>query len=120
VFAQELFAIANVAPVQAVLGAPARVYPHADAPPNPGLPYAVFSTISGTPGNTLSDTPTHDDERVQWTIWGDTVASVQPAALALRDVLEPLGHVVGYGELGRDPETKRFGIYIDWLRFRSR
>lgn len=119
-FAQELFAIANVAPVQAVLGAPVRVYPHADAPPNPALPYAVFSTIAGTPANTLSDTPTHDDERVQWSLWGETVASVQAAALALRDVLEPLGHVVGYGELGRDPETKRFGIYIDWLRFRSR
>lgn len=119
-FAEELFAIANVAPVQAQLGTPARVYPHADAPPTPGLPYAVFSTIAGTPSNCLDALPTHDDERVQFTVWGDTVATVQPAALALRDVLEPLGHVVGYGELGRDPETKRFGIYIDWLRFRGR
>lgn len=112
----ELFSILDVAAVQSVFGTPVRIYPFGDARPNELRPYAVHQLIVGTPLNCLDDPPPADDERIQFSIWGDSTPQVLAAVVALRACLQGYGYINSYSDAGRDPETKRYGMIIDWSR----
>lgn len=102
--------------VQTVFGNPLRVYPFGEAPANPTTPYAVHRLVSGVPGLYVDAPPVLDDERVQFSVYADTVEVLGGAVRVLRNRLEEGGHVISYVDLGRDPETLRYGIALDWTR----
>lgn len=112
-----LFAILDVAPVRAVLGNPVRIYPFGDTGKTPPVPpYAVHQLISGVPDNCLDDPPAVDDERIQFSVWADEIDDLSAAVVAMRTQLQGYGYINSTASLGRDPETKRYGMAIDWSR----
>ena len=111
-----LFPIVDVAPVRAVLGTPVRVYPFGEARPDVLVPYVVHQLVSSVPDNCLDDPPPLDDERIQFSVWADDVATLSSVAVALRTQLQEFGYINNISDNGRDPETKRYGIIIDWSR----
>lgn len=115
-YPDELFAILDVAQVQTEFGTPVRIYPFGESKPDVLRPYAVHQLIAGTPLNCLDDPPPMDDERIQFSVWGDTDTQVSAAAKALRTRLQAYGYINSYSSPGRDPETKRYGIILDWSR----
>lgn len=110
----EIFPLATAsAAVKSALGTnPTRFWPFASAPQKGqagyGLPYAVWQFPYGTPENYLSNLPDIDNMAVQIDAYGDSASSVRAAAKALRDAVEPYGHVVSYNGEEREPET---GLY---------
>lgn len=104
----ELFELVNVSAVQTLLGTPVRFYEFGEAPPGVILPYAVWQTTSGEPENFLGDAPDVDMYRIQFDVYGKSATTVRSAAEALRDVLQPAGHVVSYNGEFRDTETKNY------------
>jgi len=100
-------------PVKAVLGSnPIRFWPFARAPQKGGvgyaLPYAVWQSPYGTPENYINNLPDIDNLGVQIDVYGDSVDSSRAAAIALRNSLEPYGHVVSYNGEEKDSTT---GLY---------
>ena len=112
-----LFAILDVAPVRAVLGTPVRIYPFGDTgttPPSP--PYVVHQLVSSVPDNCLDDPPPVDDERIQFSVWANDEPTLSAATRALRTQLQEYGYINSVSDNGRDPDTKRYGMVIDWSR----
>lgn len=99
-----------------LLGVPVRAYPFGDAPPNTPRPYLTFQLVSGIPDNCLDDPPDMDNERVQFSLWADNLDSLDLVAKTLRARLQQFGYVNSYADMGRDTETRRYGIMIDWSR----
>lgn len=124
-YPSNVFALVNVATLQALLGSPVRVYPFGEAPADAAKPYVTHQLVTAVPDNNVDDPPEIDDERVQFTIWADDSATTSgPAkayqiAAALRLVLEDAGTVNTYQTLGRDLETGLFGYLIDWSRLET-
>jgi len=115
-YPDELFAILDVAEVRAEFGSPVRIYPFGDAKPNVGRPYAVHQLVIGTPLNCLDEPPPMDDERIQFSVWGDTDQQLATAVKVLRTQLQAYGYINSYSSPERDPETRRYGIILDWSR----
>ena len=115
-YPEALFAILDVTQVRTEFGTPVRIYPFGDAPPNVVRPYVVHQLVAGTPLNCIDEPPPMDDERIQFSVWGDADTQVAAAAKALRTQLQQYGYINSYSDAGRDPETKRYGIILDWSR----
>jgi len=107
----------------ALLGAaPTRFYPFGLSP-QPGQsgyaePYVTHQVITGLPENYIGDRPDIDSATVQIDIWSSDPLQIDPLTTALRDALEPHGHITRWGKAERDAETKlyRFGFDLDyWL-----
>jgi hypothetical protein len=110
--------IAGSAAVKSIIGtSPVRFYPLGAAPENVTAPYVTQRAIDVTPENTLSETPYVDATRVQLSCWGDNTGTgqttVQNLAETLRDLIEPVYHVLDIRDMGRDFDTQRWRIDLD-------
>lgn len=105
--------VTNDPVVTALIGtSPTRFWPFASSPQKGqagyGVPYGVFQSVYGTPENYLNELPDIDNLGVQVDSYGLTASSARAVAKALRNSLEPHGHVVSYNGEERDSET---GLY---------
>lgn len=81
-----------------------------------GLPYGVWQSVYGTPQNYIGNLPDIDNLGNQIDIYGDSASSVRDVAKAVRDAVEPYGHVVSYNGEERDAETGlyRYGFTVEF------
>lgn len=105
------------AAVRALLGARPRVYRHGEAPQGVTVPYAVW-VVTGTPENTLSESPSIDRNSVQIDVYAGTDAQCIEVAEAIRDQMETVTHMTAFRNPPRDPETRLYRMSMDfdfWL-----
>ena len=108
-----VYPLVNVPAVRALAPdgvANVRVYGFGEAPQGVASPYATFQFISGVPVNHLAQRPVVDEVRAQFDIYGTTGAQARALATAIRDAVEPTGHLVLFIDQGRDPDTNAFRI----------
>jgi len=81
-----------------------------------GLPYAVWQSPYGTPENYLNQLPDIDNVAAQIDVYAQTLDSARLAARAIRDAVEPYGHVVSYNGEEKDGPTGlyRFGFTVEF------
>lgn len=101
------------AAVRTLLGtSPVRFWPFGMSPQKGqagyGVPYSVWQMPYGTPENYLNQLPDIDNLGAQIDVYGETSASARAAAVAIRDSVEPFGHVVSYNGEEKDSAT---GLY---------
>lgn len=106
--------------VQAVLsetGGRLRLYPFGEAPQDDSKPYAVWQVVSGQPENYLGQTPDIDYIGVQVDVYALQVSDAREVAIALRNAIEPVAHIVRWDGEWREPQTKfyRVAFTIDWF-----
>lgn len=99
--------------VTAVFGIEPRVYPHGDAGENEIMPYAVWSTIGGTPSNSLGDRPGSDNFYAQVDVWHSKRFEALEAARLIRDAIEGGGYVDAWRGAIRDPTTRLYRVSFD-------
>ena len=117
---QWLRASANVT---ALIGSgPTRAYRHGSAPQDVAGPYVTWFVVSGVPQNVLDEPPRVDAITVQVDCWSDNTGTgssgVDVLARAVRDALEPHGHMTAIVVDERDQQTERYriGLSFDfWL-----
>jgi hypothetical protein len=114
-----IFKVVSQAPAAAALlgNSPVRFWPFGEAEENAALPYAVWQTIAGSPENYLGDLPDMDGYTLQVDVYGSSISTVQSAARAIRDALEPHAHIVAWRGESREQDTKlyRISFDVDWL-----
>lgn len=116
-----IFAWLKAAPaVTAILGATPKVYRHADAPQGTAAPYVVWTAISTAPENNLSDLPPIDRVTVQVDCYHTTDQGVVDLATAVRDALEPHGHMTGAPVDQREPQTRLYRMALQFDIFLAR
>lgn len=99
--------------VKALVGeSPVRFWPFAMAPQKGqmgyGVPYAVWQSPYGTPQNYLNQFPDIDNLGAQIDVYAQTVDSARSCAIAIRNAVEPYGHVVSYNGEEKDSAS---GLY---------
>lgn len=95
--------------VASLLGnSPLRVYPFGDAPAALTYPLATWQTIAGVPENVLVGTPPVDRCSVQFDVYTEHAGECWQISEAIRDVLEPLGHMTFFGNTERAPEVRKY------------
>lgn len=97
-----------------------RFYPFGEAPQGVALPYAVWQMIFGSPANYLGQLPDMDGVRVQVDVYSDTQERTIASATAIRDALEPHGHMINFADRGRDATTRNYGYMLDFEFFTAR
>lgn len=101
--------------IAAIFGsAPCRIYPWGEAPQGVAYPYATWGTVDGTPENYLGQVPDIDSIRVQVDVWARTGDDCADGARAIRDELETACHMVSFGSMERDPDTKAYRMRMDF------
>lgn len=111
-------AIAASAPCVALLKAgsgPVRFYQFGLAPQNVVKPYAVWQRVFGAPQNYLGQTPDIDSFGLQIDTYATSADQARTVAAALRDALEPVGHITSWLGESIDPDTGnyRFAFQMD-------
>lgn len=104
--------------VQSLLGtSPTRLWPFAEANPDPTYPYAVWQIITGTAENYLGQTPDADSFGVQIDVYAHTAEDARAVAHALRAAIEPAAYVTAYLGEFRDTITRsfRYSFSVDWF-----
>lgn len=94
-------------------GNPARIWQTSapeDVPRPNANPYVIWSLVTGTPENNLSDPPPVDRQSIQIDCWHKTQVGVDNLATAVRDAVEPVAHMTGVVISTQDQETKLFRI----------
>lgn len=106
----DIFPILNAnTAVKALLGSnPLRFYPYARAPQNVVKPYAVYNVYNGNPENYLDRVPDIDNKGTQIDIYATTSESVENVFTALRDALEPQGHMTSFSTPALDADTNLY------------
>ena len=105
--------------VTAIVGT--RIYEHQAVPQGQAPivePFLSWFIASLGPENNLSDPPPTDRVTVQVDSWHTDAAGVKTLAQAVRNALEPYGHMTGLVANLREPETRlyRVGLTFDiWL-----
>lgn len=105
---------------QLIGSSPVRFWPFAMAPQKGqagyGLPYAVWQSPYGTPQNYLNQLPDIDNVAAQIDVYAQTLDSARATARAIRDSVEPYGHVVSYNGEEKDDPTGlyRFGFTVEF------
>lgn len=112
----EIFPILNAnTAVKAVLGSnPLRFYPWGRAPQNVVKPYAVYNVYNGNPENYLDRVPDIDNKGTQIDLYAVTSETADSAFLAIRNALEPHGHMTSFATPVLDAETN---LYTGRLEF---
>jgi hypothetical protein len=100
--------------VQNIIGTPPRAYRHGDAPQDTTRPYVTWFLVVGTPDNELSETPGSDRYTIQVDCWHQTDAGIEALAVAVRDALEPYGHMTSMPINARDVETRLYRIAMQF------
>lgn len=111
-------AVAASAPCVALLKAgtgSVRFYQFGLAPQNVVKPYAVWQRIFGAPENYLGQMPDIDSFTLQIDAYASSADQVRTVAAALRDALEPVGHITNWLGESVDPATGnyRFSFSMD-------
>ncbi|MCC2632182.1 MAG: hypothetical protein K0S48_68 [Ramlibacter sp.] len=111
-----IFALLKAAPaVTAIVGTdPVKVFRHGAAPQGTVAPYVVWSVISDVPENNLSDLPPTDRVTVQVDCYHTTDAGIEQLAIAVRNALEPHGHMTGMPINQRETDTQLFRIALQF------
>ena len=106
--------------VQDIIGTPPRAYRHGSAPQDTTRPYVTWQLITGIPDNTLSELPDVDRLSVQVDCWHQTDAGIEVLATAVRNAIEPFGHMTAINLNQREPDTKlyRISLQFDIWQFR--
>lgn len=114
--------VAASADCRSLLGTPPkmRFYPSGEAPQGIAKPYAVWQMIFGNPANYLGQLPDIDGARVQVDVYADSQSSTVESATAIRDALEPYGHMINFADRGRDATTRNYGYMLDFEFFTAR
>lgn len=103
----------------ALLGSPPRVWRHGEAPAGQETrDYVTWTLAGGSPVNNLSELPPADGLSVQVDCWSATDAGVVALATVVRDAIEPVAHMTSVLADGRDADTRRFRIALQfewWL-----
>ena len=117
-----VFAILNVAAVNAIVGA--RIYRHGFAPENVAAPYVTWFIASGTPEILLEGTPPVDNVSVQVDAWtentGAGLAQLSALGTALRDAIEAAHDLTQFSGDGKDFETSRYRLTITFSVWNAR
>lgn len=104
-------AVASSAPCVALLkdgSGPVRFYQFGMAPQNVQKPYAVWQRVFGAPENYLGQRPDIDLFTLQIDVYASAADQARTVAAALRDALEPVGHITSWLGESIDPETKNY------------
>ena len=81
---------------------PTRCYLFGTAPQNTDEPYVVWHLPSSVPENHLDKLPVVDFDRVQLDVFAVNPLDCLNLCEAIRDALEPLGHMVLKLDMGKD------------------
>lgn len=106
-------ALANYAPLAALVGA--RIY-RDFAGDVPVAPYVVWSILATVPSDHLSGRPRADRYSVSIDVFGNSPAQSDAVLYAARDAMEAIGDMTsGPQSLGRDDATKlwRYTFTVD-------
>lgn len=107
--------------VKAIIGTnPVRCYRHGEAPQKVARPYLTWYLASGRPENSLDEVPRVDENTAHIDCWSDSDAQVETLAKAVRDAIEPTHHMISIGPNGRDPETMRYRLGMDFTFWTDR
>lgn len=100
--------------VKAIFGDDPRVFPHGIADQKTPTPYAVWQVVTGSPENYLGNLPDMDKFITQIDVYAQSAASASAGAKAIRDALEPVAHVDGWGGQFKEQPTglNRFSFYV--------
>ena len=99
-------ALANHAPLAAIVGA--RIY-RDYAGDAPTAPYVVWSLLATVPSNHLSGTPGADRYSIAVDVFSTDRAQSDAMLVAARDAMEAIGRMTsGPQSLGRDQDSKLF------------
>lgn len=93
---------------------PVRIFPYGSAPQNVAKPYATYGTYSGVPENYMDRVPDIDNIGTQINIWGENSADVVACFTAIRDALEPYGHMTSFQSINRDNDTQLFTSQMEF------
>lgn len=114
------------AAVTALLGNnPTRIYRHGSAPQDAAGPYVTWFVVVGVPQNVLDEAPRVDAMTVQVDCWSDNTGTgssgIDVLARAVRDALEPHGHMTAIVADERNTQTDRYriGMTFDFWQPRS-
>ncbi|WP_460640109.1 DUF3168 domain-containing protein [Larkinella harenae] len=108
-------------PVTALLGLnPLRVFPWGEAPQNVAYPYATYGVFNGVPENYMDQVPDLDRLGTQVDVWAKTSESCQQSAVAIRNALEPIGHMTSISNMERDPQTKSYRLRLEFDFYTTR
>lgn len=92
---------------------PVRAYRHGRAPQTVTAPYVTWSAPGGYAENALGEACS-DAFRVQVDCWSDSPSEIETLAGAVRDALEPGGHLIAYVDDSQDPTTDRYRISMQF------
>jgi hypothetical protein len=106
--------------VKAIIGNTPRAYRHGDAPQDTNQPYVTWGIVGGVPDNQLSGLPPSDRYSIQVDCWHTTDKGVEDLAKAVRDAIEPYGHMTSIVLNNRDAETKLYRISYQFDILQSR
>lgn len=81
---------------------PTRCYLFGTAPQGTQQPYVVWSLPSSVPENHLDRLPVVDFDRVQLDVYATNPLDCLNLCKAIRDALEPLGHMVLKLDMGKE------------------
>lgn len=117
--------IADSVPVTTLIGTdPVRFFRHGHAPQKVQAPYCTWAVITGVPENTLDEVPRVDNFSIQVDCWSDNTGQgavdIETLARAVRDALEPHAHMTAVVADGRDPETDRYRIGMQFSFWQDR
>lgn len=85
----------------------ARIYPHGRAPQRVAVPYVTWDVMGGAPENNLDGLPPCDSYVVRVRVWSDDPVGIYAIGQAVRDCLEAEAHMEDVPMTGRDEETLR-------------
>lgn len=101
--------------VKALFGSkPLRIFPWAQAPEKVTKPYATYAIFNGDAENYLGNLPDIDRQGTQFDIWAENGKSCEDCFIALRDALEPLGHMVSFQQAVKDAETQLYNARLEF------
>lgn len=107
--------------VTALVGTnPVRIFPFANAPQETEKPYVTYGTYNGIPQNYLDRVPDVDNLGTQINIWAESANDCLDLSIAIRDTLEPYGHMTSFQSLTRDPETQLFTAQLEFDFWKNR
>lgn len=93
---------------------PLRIYPWGRAPSNSVRPYAVYSVYNAVPENYLDKVPDIDNKGTQINIYANTAQSLEDSYKAIRDILEPFGHMTNFSTPALDDNTDLFSGVMEF------
>lgn len=94
-----------------------RIYPHGRAPQRVAAPYITWDVLGGTPENTLGEAPLVESYVTRVRIWCDQpdgAVDVYALGEIVRDCLEVEAHMESVPMTGRDEETLRHYLEMEF------